>query len=325
MREIAFINKNKNKWLEFEQAISGKSNNNPDDLAGLYIQLINDLSFARTYYPKSNTVVYLNHLAATAYQQIYKTKRTNQNQMVAFFKAEIPEIVRANRRFLIYAFILFFISVSLGVLSALYDDAFVRLILGDHYVEMTLDNIKSGDAVAVYKSGSNWGSFIGITMNNLQVGLKCFVYGITGGLGTAYIMLYNGIMLGSFQTFFWQQSVFWESVRGVWIHGSMEIFAIVIEGMAGLMLGAGILFPGTYSRLHSFKTSMRSGLKLWLSTMPFTICAGFLEGFVTRYSNVMPNWLSVGIILATLSAISWYYLVFPFQQKFTINPEVHEE
>lgn len=322
MREVAFIKRNKDKWLAFEQAITGQSKMNPDDLAGLYIQLVNDLSFAQTYYPKSKTVIYLNHLAATAFRQIYKTKREESNVFVRFFKIDVPTIIREHKKYLIYAFVLFFISVSIGVISAVYDDSFVRLILGDDYVEMTMTNIQSGDAVAVYKSGSNWGSFIGITMNNLTVGLKCFIYGVSGGFGTVYIMLQNGIMIGAFQSFFYQQGAFWESVRGIWIHGAMEIFAIVIETMAGLILGASILFPGTFSRLDSFKSGIRTSLKIWLSTIPFTIAAGFLEGFITRYSNVMPNVVSVGIILTTLSAISWYYLIYPFQQD---NPPKLEE
>ncbi|HMR88320.1 MAG TPA: stage II sporulation protein M [Saprospiraceae bacterium] len=322
MREVAFIKRNKDKWLAFEQAITGQSKMNPDDLAGLYIQLVNDLSFAQTYYPKSKTVIYLNHLAATAFRQIYKTKREESNVFVRFFKIDVPTTIREHKKFLIYAFVLFFISVAIGVISAVYDDSFVRLILGDDYVEMTMTNIQSGDAVAVYKSGSNWGSFIGITMNNLTVGLKCFIYGVSGGFGTVYIMLQNGIMIGSFQSFFYQQGVFWESVRGIWIHGAMEIFAIVIETMAGLILGASILFPGTFSRLDSFKSGIRTSLKIWLSTIPFTIAAGFLEGFITRYSNVMPNVVSVGIILSTLSLISWYYLIYPFQQ---VNPPKLEE
>jgi uncharacterized membrane protein SpoIIM required for sporulation len=322
MREVAFIKRNKDKWLAFEQAITGQSKMNPDDLAGLYIQLVNDLSFAQTYYPKSKTVIYLNHLAATAFRQIYKTKREESNVFVRFFKIDVPTIIREHKKYLIYAFVLFFISVSIGVISAVYDDSFVRLILGDNYVEMTMTNIQSGDAVAVYKSGSNWGSFIGITMNNLTVGLKCFIYGVSGGFGTVYIMLQNGIMIGAFQSFFYQQGAFWESVRGIWIHGAMEIFAIVIETMAGLILGASILFPGTFSRLDSFKSGIRTSIKIWLSTIPFTIAAGFLEGFITRYSNVMPNVVSVGIILTTLSAISWYYLIYPFQQ---VNPPKLEE
>jgi len=312
MREVAFIKQNKEKWLEFEQAIFGKAKKNPDEMASLYIHLINDLSYAQTYYPKSKTVVYLNYLASQIYQKIYKTKRTEQNRLVYFFSTEVPLIVYQYRRYLVYAFALFFACTAIGVLSAKYDSDFVRLILGDDYVNMTLENIEDGNPVAVYKSGSNWGSFIGITMNNLYVGLRCFLYGIFLGVGTFWVMLQNCIMLGSFQYFFYQQGVFWESVRGIWIHGSMEIFAIVIETAAGFILGASILFPKTYSRLASFKMGFKDGLKIFLSTMPFTIAAGFLEGFVTRYSLEMPNWLNVLIILSTLAMISFYFLVFPF-------------
>lgn len=312
MREVAFIKQNKEKWLDFEKAIFANNFKNPDELASLYIHLVNDLSYAQTYYPKSKIILYLNNLAAKAFQKIYKTKREDTNRFVHFWKTEVPLIVHQYRRYVLYAFLLFGTFVAIGALSAANDDTFVRLILGDYYVNMSLENIEKGDPVAVYKSGSNWGSFIGITLNNLYVGILSFIYGVFGGIGTGYILLNNGIMLGSFQYFFYKHDVFWESVRGIWIHGAMEIFAIVIEGAAGLMLGASILFPKTFSRLTSFKTGVKDGVKILISTFPFTFAAGFLEGFVTRYSNTMPNWLSVGIILVTLSIISFYYLVYPF-------------
>ena len=312
MREVAFIKQNKEKWLEFELAIFGKAKKNPDELANLYIQMMTDLAYAQTYYPKSKTVVYLNHLASQIYQKIYKTKRTEKNRFLEFFKTEVPLLLYEYRRYLLYAFILFFVTVAMGVVSARYDQNFVRLILGDNYVNMTLDNIKKGNPMAVYGSGSNWGSFIGITMNNLYVGARCYIYGIFGGLGTFYIFLQNSLMLGSFQYFFYDQGVFWKSVRGIWIHGSMEIFAIVIESAAGFILGASILFPKTFSRLNSLKIGFKNSFKIFLSTFPFTISAGFLEGFITRYSIDMPNWLSSFIILFTLGIISFYYLVYPF-------------
>lgn len=311
MREIAFIKQNKEKWLEFEQAIFGKAKKNPDEMASLYIHLVNDLSYAQTYYPKSKTVVYLNYLASQIYQKIYKTKRTERNRILYFFSEEVPLLVYEYRRYVSYAFVLFFILTGIGALSAHYDLNFVRLIMGDAYVNMTLENISKQDPVAVYKSGSNWGGFIAITMNNLYVGAQCFIWGIFLGIGTFYIFLRNCIMLGSFQYFFYQQGVFWESVQGIWIHGSMEIFAIVIETAAGFILGASILFPKTYSRFNSFKIGFKTGLKIFLSTIPFTIAAGFLEGFVTRYSKEMPNWLNVTIILGTLSCIAFYYLIYP--------------
>ncbi|MGV6832674.1 MAG: stage II sporulation protein M [bacterium] len=311
MREVAFIKQNKEKWLNFEKAIFTKTLKNPDELASLYIHLINDLSFAQTYYPKSKTILYLNNLAARAFQKIYKTKREDSNRFVHFWKTEVPLLMYQHRRYVLYSFLIFGIFIAIGALSAAYDDSFVRLILGDYYVNMTLENIEKGDPVAVYKSGSNWGSFIGITLNNLYVGICSFIFGVFGGFGTGYYLMQNGIMLGAFQYFFQSQGVLWESVRGIWIHGAMEIFAIVIEGAAGLLLGASILFPKTYSRITSFKMGVKDGVKIVISTFPFTFSAGFLEGFVTRYSNTMPNWLSVGIILLTLSIISYYYLIYP--------------
>jgi len=311
MREAAFIKQNKKKWLQFESQIFGKSRTNPDELSSLYIHLMNDLAYAQTYYPKSKTILYLNNLAARTFQKIYRTKPEDKNRIKSFFTTEVPLLLYQYRRYILFSFVFFFIFVAIGVLSAMNDDSFVRLILGDGYVNKTLDNIAKGDPLAVYKSGSNWGSHIGITLNNLQVGLYNYILGIFGGVGTLYVLFQNSVMLGSFQYFFFKHGVFWESVRGIWIHGSMEIFAIVIESAAGLILGASILFPRTLSRVNSLKIGVKDSLKIMLSTFPFTIAAGFLEGYITRYSNIMPNWLSVGTILITLSAISYYYFVYP--------------
>jgi uncharacterized membrane protein SpoIIM required for sporulation len=319
MREVAFIKQNKEKWLEFEQAIFGKAKKNPDDIASLYIQLVNDLSYAQTYYPKSKTVIYLNHLAATTYQKIYKTRREETNRVAYFFKTEVPLIVYNNRRYVLYAFIMFFVFTAIGVLSASKDENFVRVIMGDEYVNMTLNNIEEGNPVAVYKSAGPIGSFIGITLNNLKVGAYMFIAGITGGILTMYLLFRNAVMLGSFQYFFYEKNVFWESVRGIWIHGCMEIFGMVMEGAAGLIFGAAILFPKTFSRVESLKAGFKNGLKIWASTLPFTFAAGVLEGFVTRYSPDMPRVLNIAIILITLAAITYYYLIYPYKVHRRVN------
>ena len=322
MREVAFIKQNKEKWLSFEKAIVNNDFDNPDELASQYIHVINDLAYAQTYYPKSKVIAYLNQLSANAYQKIYKTKSTDTNRIVSFWKTEVPLICYQYRKFIHIAFIIFAAFTFIGAISAANDGEFVRSVLGDDYVNMSIENIEAGDPVAVYKSGSNWGSFIGITINNLRVGIIAFVLGVFLGVGTLYIMFKNCIMLGSFQYFFYDKGVFWESVRGIWIHGAMEIFAIVIECAAGLILGASILFPATHSRYTSFKIGAKTGIKILISTFPFTFAAGFLEGFITRYSNIMPHWLSVTIIIITLSIISYYYLIYPFkvQKQITQTP-----
>lgn len=289
-----------------------KQSQNPDELADAYIQLINDLSYSQTYYPKSKTTEYLNFLVTQIYRKIYKTKRLEKNRLTSFFLEEIPYLIYQYRKQMIFAFALFFFFVALGAISAAYDDRFVRIILGDEYVNMTLENIKNGDPMGVYNKQGELNMFIGITINNIGVAMKSYVFGLSAGVLTFFMSMQNGIMLGSFQYFFYENGVFEQSLRGIWLHGAMEIFSIVIATMAGFILAGSILFPGTYSRFQSFVTGARQSLKILISTLPFFVMAGFVEGFVTRWSGAMPLWINVFIIVLTLALISFYYLVLPF-------------
>lgn len=326
MREVYFIKQNKEKWLGIEQVVQGKIKKNPDDLSSLYINLVNDLSFAQTYYPKSNTTVYLNHLSSQIFQKIYKTKRVEENRLVYFFKTEVPLIVYENRRYLIYSFLFFIFFMLIGVLSAIYDKDFANLILSEGYVNMTIENIKEGNAVGVYQDGSTWGSTIGITFNNIVVGAKLYIYGILGGVGTLYLLMQNSMMLGTFQYFFYEHGALGDSARGIWLHGTFEIFSMVVEGMCGLILGTSILFPRTLSRFNSFKNGFKNSFKIFLSTVPFTVCAGIIEGYVTRHALKMPLSLNLFIIFGCLGIIGFYYFVYPHivnrKIKNTINDAI---
>lgn len=324
MREVYFIKQNKEKWLGIEQVIQGKIKKNPDDLSSLYINLINDLSFAQSYYPKSNTTVYLNHLSSQIFQKIYKTKRVEENRLVYFFRTEVPLLVYQYRRYLMYAFLFFILFTSIGVLSGIYDKGFANIILGEGYVNETIENIKKGNAVGVYQSGSAWGSTIGIIFNNIGVGAKLYIYGIAGGVGTLYALLSNSVMLGSFQYFFYDYGALKDSARGIWLHGVFEIFAMVVEAMCGLILGASILFPKTFSRFNSFKIGFKDSFKIFLSTIPFTICAGIIEGYVTRHALKMPLVVNLSIIITSLAIIGFYYFVYPSVVYKRTNTNTHD-
>ena len=119
-------------------------------------------------------------------------------------------------------------------------------------------------------------------------------------------------MLGSFQYFFHEHGALKESASGIWLHGVFEIFSMVVEAMAGLILGASILFPKTYSRFNSFKLGFKDAFKIFLSTVPFTIVAGIIEGYVTRYALVMPGFLNGFLIFGTLAFIGSYYFIYPY-------------
>ncbi len=313
MREAAFVKQNKDKWLIFENVLSNKTSISPDKLSSLYIEITDHLSYAKTFYPNSNTETYLNGIASQAHQRIYKTKKESKNRIISFFKTEFPEMFYQHQRELLIAFLVFALFVVVGAFSTANEGDFVRSFgLNDAYVNMTLENIEKGDPMAVYKQQGEFNMFLGITLNNIKVALMAFGYGIMLGIGSLFIMLQNGIMLGSFQYFFYEHGLLWESARTIWIHGTIEISVIVVAGCAGLVLGNGILFPGTYSRLESFKRGVKNGLKILMSTIPFFIIAGFLEGFVTRHTE-MPDWLAIFVISSSLALIVFYYVVYPRQ------------
>jgi uncharacterized membrane protein SpoIIM required for sporulation len=312
MREAAFVKIHKERWRLFEDVLSNKQQISPDKLSDLYIEITDDLSYAKTFYPKSNTVKYLNAIASSAHQKIYKTKKEGKNRLVTFFKTEFPLEFRNYHKQLLIAFIVFVFFTIAGAFSTSEDGNFVRLILGDAYVNKTLENIENGDPMAVYKGEDETQMFLAITINNIKVAMYAFVYGILFAVGTLYIMMQNGIMLGSFLYMFYERGLLWESSRTIWIHGTIEISVIIIAGCAGLVLGGGILFPKTYTRLESFKRSIKAGLKIMLSTIPFFIVAGFLEGFVTRHTE-MPDWLAILIIISSLALILFYYVIYPIQ------------
>lgn len=114
----------------------------------------------------------------------------------------MPRTMHDARRELLTSFLIFVASALIGVLSAANDPDFVRLILGNGYVDMTLDNIANGEPMAVYNGSSEVPMFLGITLNNVMVSFNCFAMGLLTSFGTGYMLLSNGIMVGAFQTFF---------------------------------------------------------------------------------------------------------------------------
>ena len=306
MREPLFVKQNSEKWTRFEESPT----NDPDEIAERFIKITDDLAYAKTFYPKSKTTVYLNGLAAKLHQSIYKNKSEKSNRLITFWKLELPLLFKKYERQLLYSFIFFVIFCLMGILSAKYDENFLRLILGPQYVDMTNENIAKGDPFGVYKSQGEFSMFFSIALNNIFVSFVIFVSGIIFSVGSVYFMLQNGLMLGSFEYYFFSKGLGLQSILVIWIHGTIEISSIIIAGAAGLVLGNSFLFPKTYTRLASLKNGAKDGLKLAIGLVPLFITAAFFEGYVTRHTE-MPVWLSITILAASLCFIIWYVIIYP--------------
>ncbi|MGB3850094.1 MAG: stage II sporulation protein M [Tunicatimonas sp.] len=312
MREAAFVKQNEKRWEQFESLLRQPDRADPDTLADYFVRLTDDLAYAQTHYPQSNTARYLNNLAAQVHQAIYRNKKEDRGRVGRFWKVELPQLYYDARRPMLYAFLIFVLSMGIGALSTAHDDTFARLILSDSYINMTLDNIERGDPMGVYKDMGQSDMFFAITFNNVRVSFLAFVLGLLASVGTGFMLFYNGVMVGAFQYFFYQKGLLLTSFLTIWVHGTLEISAIVLAGAAGIVMGNSLLFPGTYPRGESFRRGARRGLKMVIGLVPIFIAAGFLEAFVTRLTE-WPTVAKLAIIGSSACFIIYYFIIYPAQ------------
>ena len=311
MKEVSFIKRNIDKWKAMEDTVDEAYNVSPDVLADAYQELTADLAFSQTHFPDARITVYLNNLASALHNKIYRNKREKRSRIITFWTREVPLTRWEARRLLLASFLIFVVSVAIGVLSTLGDADFPRLIMGDGYVDMTLDNIEKGEPMGVYGSEAESPMFFQITLNNIMVSFRCFVAGLLTSFMTGFILMQNGIMVGAFQAFFYQHGLLWESSLAIWLHGTIEISSIVVAGAAGLSLGNGWLMPGTYTRLESFRRGAVRGMKIVVGTVPLFIIAGFIESFVTRHTDLADG-VRLSIIVLSLFFVVSYFVVLPW-------------
>jgi uncharacterized membrane protein SpoIIM required for sporulation len=311
MREAAFIKANRDKWQEIDNQTQNKDQS-ADSLADNFIELTDDLSYARTFYPKSQTVRYLNQLAGRYFLNIYRYRKREKGRFARFWKTELPLIMYRYRKYMLFSFLFFIASVLIGVFSQWQDPDFANLILSPSYVNMTIENIEKGDPMAVYKQTDEAPMLFFISTNNIKVDFLTFIFGIFGCVGTLFIILQNGIMVGVFQYFFIERGLLFESATTIWLHGTLEMSGMIIAGGAGLILGSSLLFPGSYRRIDSLMKGGLDALKIIIGLLPVTMVAAIIESYLTRYTD-MPDAVNLTIIGLSGLFIIWYFFYYPFR------------
>lgn len=311
MKETSFIEQNKSKWQRFEQ-LSDSQTKDPEELSELYLDITDDLSYAQTFYRRRTVRVYLNQLAQRVYTGLHIQKGESFKKVLSVWKTSLPLEMYRSRKTILFTFAIFAMWVSIGVVSTHFNPDFAKLVLGGGYISLTEANIEAGNPLAIYgQTDSQLQMFIDITTNNLRVAFYAFILGAFFTIGTHIILFANGIMLGAFQYFFATKGLLITSFLGIWIHGAFEISAIVLSGAAGIILGTGYLFPGNYTRLQSLQLSAKRGLKIMISLVPFIIIAGFLESYVTRNYQELPDWSKWTLIGLSFGIILLYYVIYP--------------
>lgn len=311
MKETRFIRENQEKWERF-QKLNESAEAKPDELADLYLDITDDLGYAQTHYFRRTVRVYLNQLGQKVYIGVNKFKRDSFRNLVKELTISLPLEVYRSRKSLLTALIAFLVYVVIGVVSTAVNPDFPRMVMGDAYVDTTIQNIEAGNPLGIYEDSDQLAMFINITTNNISVAFLTFFAGLFFTLGTHLLLFSNGVMLGAFQYYFRLKGLLITSFLGIWIHGAFEISAIVLAGGAGITAGNGWLFPGTHSRFQSFKLSVKRGIKMMLGLVPFIVAAGFLESYVTHHYDTLPDWSKWLIISFSFGLMLFFFVAYPF-------------
>lgn len=322
MKETSFIHTNQKKWRDFENA---NQSNDPELLSELYTDVSEDLAYAQTFYPRRTIRVYLNQLAQSIFSGVQTQKRPSWKSFLSIWKISLPLEIYRSRKYLQIALFSFLTFVLIGMVSTHFFPDFPRVIMGDFYVDQTISNIEKGNPLAVYQMQEGHSMFVAITFNNLKVAFLTFFLGFFFTFGTYVLLFSNGVMLGAFQYFFYIKGLLITSFLGIWIHGAFEISAIVLAGGAGITAGSGWLFPGTYTRSQGLQIGVKRGLKIMLSLVPFIVMAGFLESYITRNYQLLPEWSKWTLILACFSMIFFTYVLYPIYVARKYPELVHEK
>ena len=281
-------------------------------MASEFTRLIDDLGYAKTFYPTSKVTQYINSLATRIYLNIYKNRKEESNRLFNFWKYDVPLTIRKHHLTLLFTFILFILFFAVGFFSAANDANFTRDVLGNNYVDMTEENIEEGNPFGVYRSGNSFLMWLGLMINNIMVSLMYFAKGIFFGILSIYSMIKEAIRLGAFEHMFFAKGLGAKAAVTVLIHGMLELTAIIIASGAGLVLGKSFLFPGTISRWKALQIGVKDGVKIVIGLMPVFAIAAFFEGFVTRNYN-MPILLSAVLLLISASFIIGYFILYPMR------------
>ncbi len=320
MREALFIKKHKEKWAKAQQTSPADA----DEMANNFTELVNDLAYAKTFYPTSKITQFINGQASKIYLSIYKNRKEESNRIVDFWKYNLPLTIRKYHRIIFLMFISFCLFFMVGFFSSRHDENFVRQMLGDSYVDKTIQNIEEGNPFGIYQSGNSFLSWMGIMINNIIVALVYFSQGIVFGFFTVRSLVTESVRIGAFHYLFFSRGLGLQWALAVLIHGTLELWSIIVSCSAGVILGMGFLFPGTLKRMESLKRAAKDGVKITIGVLPVFIVAAFFEGFVTRYYKM--HWLFSSLILFTSATfIIWYFIVYPIRLERKLSVQLIEE
>ena len=286
------------------QGLKALSRQELQELGLLYRQAAADLSALREDPSGKSYARTLNLLLARAHNTIYAGQKSSAKGIRHFYRYTYPGIFRRNLRLITVATLLFVAGALGGMLLAITRPDYMHLFLGPSMMDTIEQRKMWTDSVVTVKPLAS----SKIMTNNIVVSFLAFAYGITAGVGTVFLMVFNGVLMGVVGMACWLNGMSLSLWSFVAPHGVLELPAIFIAGGAGLRITQGLLFPGLLSRRDSLSHAGGEATRLLLGVVPVLVIAGCIEGFVSPSLTIPWQWKL--ILAAAIAVIFFSYLFF---------------
>jgi uncharacterized membrane protein SpoIIM required for sporulation len=282
-----FINRRRPRWERLEGLIQALerggakklTSSDLHDLGRLYREATADLSRLQAFRNKGTDPeeleLYLNELVGRAYGQIYRNPAPTWMSLWLFLRSTFPKTFRESSPWFLLSLALFFLGFGVGFIGGLLDEALIPLVAPPHLIEKVEEGQVWFESILAIKPVAS----SMIMTNNITVSFMAFALGITFGVGTVYVLFFNGLLLGILAALCYTHDLsipFWSFVLP---HGVIELTAIFVAGAAGLLLATALLAPGDLPRKQALVQRAKQSVRLVLGCVPLLVAAGLIEGF----------------------------------------------
>jgi uncharacterized membrane protein SpoIIM required for sporulation len=248
------------------------------ELGRIYRRTASDLAIARAESRDPRLINYLNSLVIRAHGRIYRADAQGGRRLREFFGRDFPRTFRRTWRYTALAFVVFWVFGLIGFLGTWRDAEFSEFtgVPAEKRYEIEASVRWWEDLNEANQIGSTW-----IMTNNIKVMFYAFALGGMLGLGTLYVLAYNGALNGAILALVYRAGYGNDLVAFMVGHGVIELSCIFLAGGAGLLIGSAFLMPGDLSRADALKVRGLDAIRLIAGCVPILVVAGTIEGFIS--------------------------------------------
>ncbi len=282
-----FINERKTAWQRLEgllhlvdrMSLRKLHREEVRELGRIYRRTASDLAIARAESRDPRLINYLNSLVIRAHGRIYRADAQGGRRIRNFFARDFPQTFRRTWRYTALSFVVVLVFSVGSFIGTRLDPEFSEFAGISPYFREVVINKRTHwwqDLNEANQIGSSQ-----IFTNNIRVTFYAFAYGAMLGVGTLYILAFNGAMVGAILALTYRAGFGNDLVAFMVGHGVIELSCIFISGGAGLLIGSALLMPGDLTRGDALKSRGLEAIYLVVGCVPLLVVAGIIEGFIS--------------------------------------------